>query len=57
MAKPNKRKAPLHRALAPPRFNPDAPFAEGVRGQERFWIQDGYVFDQPDGRFRGALHG
>ncbi|MBW1713916.1 MAG: hypothetical protein JRJ59_12300 [Deltaproteobacteria bacterium] len=39
------------------RFNPDAPFAEGVRGPDSFYIQDGLLFDRASRCLKGTLDG
>ncbi|MBW2618411.1 MAG: hypothetical protein JRC92_06015 [Deltaproteobacteria bacterium] len=45
------------RAARPQAFDPGRPFAEGVRGQESFFIQDGRIFDRTTKKYRGVLDG
>ena len=38
-------------------FDPDRPFAQGVRGEESFLIQDGRIFDRTTKKYRGVIDG
>ena len=52
--RPARQKA---RAAKPQAFDPGRPFAEGVRGQESFYLQDGRIFDRTTKKYRGLFDG
>jgi len=52
--RPDRQK---NRAAKPQAFDPGRPFAEGVRGEESFFVQDGRIFDRTTKKYREVLDG